>query len=184
MRNQLSLWARISRQTYVDDTVSVCYRLPDQEEVVAEAFFWQLEEASCLQTLVLVGHFSHQRFFPASSILWFCITLFLLGNLQWKYQSWEWSTRELCKELSICCSWRYLADLFHCTRTKDVWSLAMRHLRCSSLLTGMVAIWLLQCVWREQVKPFLFHHRKTKFYPLHLEQKDYVAFSSAVFLSL
>lgn len=51
------------------DIVGVCYRLPDQEEVVAEAAFRQLEETSCLQALALVGICGHQRFLPASSIL-------------------------------------------------------------------------------------------------------------------
>ena len=50
-----SLRVRVSKQANMGDIVGVCYRLPDQEEVVAEAFFRQQEEASCLQALVLVG---------------------------------------------------------------------------------------------------------------------------------
>ena len=40
-----SLWVRISRQADMGDVASVCRRRPDQEEVVAEATFRQLEEA-------------------------------------------------------------------------------------------------------------------------------------------
>lgn len=45
----------ISRaQTNVADIVMVvCYRLPHQEESVHDAFFKQLEEASCLQDMVI-----------------------------------------------------------------------------------------------------------------------------------
>lgn len=48
----------ISRaQTGVADIVmGVCYRLPHQEESVRDAFFKQLEEASCLQDVVLRGN--------------------------------------------------------------------------------------------------------------------------------
>ncbi|GAB0209463.1 hypothetical protein GRJ2_003412000 [Grus japonensis] len=39
-----------------DVVVGVCYSLPDQEEVVDEAFFRQLEETSLLQVLVHLNH--------------------------------------------------------------------------------------------------------------------------------
>ncbi|PKU34423.1 hypothetical protein llap_15271 [Limosa lapponica baueri] len=39
-----------------DVVVGVCYSLPDQEEVVDDAFFRQLEEASLLQALVHLNH--------------------------------------------------------------------------------------------------------------------------------
>ena len=39
--------------------VGVCYRLPDQEEPVDEAFLLQLQEVSHLQVLVLMGDFNH-----------------------------------------------------------------------------------------------------------------------------
>jgi len=42
----MSQWVRISWQTNVGGVVvAVCYRVPDEEEV--DAFFRQLEEASC-----------------------------------------------------------------------------------------------------------------------------------------
>lgn len=49
-----SLWVRIRGQTNMDNIMmTVCYRLLDQEDV-GEAFFSQLEEASCSQALVLL----------------------------------------------------------------------------------------------------------------------------------
>ena len=39
--------------------VGVCYRPPDQEEAVDEAFLLQLQEVSCLWSLVLMGDFNH-----------------------------------------------------------------------------------------------------------------------------
>ena len=39
--------------------VGVCYRPPDQEEAVDEAFLLQLQEVSHLQALVLMGDFNH-----------------------------------------------------------------------------------------------------------------------------
>jgi len=36
-----------------------CYRPPNQEEVVDEAFFRQLEETSCLQALLLMRSLNH-----------------------------------------------------------------------------------------------------------------------------
>ena len=39
--------------------VGVYYRLPDQEELIDEAFFLQLQEASRSQALVLLGDFNH-----------------------------------------------------------------------------------------------------------------------------
>ncbi|GAB0207491.1 hypothetical protein GRJ2_003214800 [Grus japonensis] len=55
-----SSWVKISRQTNMGAVVlGICYRLPDQEEVVDEAFFKQLEEASHLQALALMGNFNH-----------------------------------------------------------------------------------------------------------------------------
>ena len=35
--------------------MDVCYGRPDEEEEVDEAFFRELEEASCLQSLVLMA---------------------------------------------------------------------------------------------------------------------------------
>lgn len=55
-----SLWVRIRRQTITGDAVpGVCYRPPDREEEVDEAFFRQSEKASQLQALVLVRDFNH-----------------------------------------------------------------------------------------------------------------------------
>ncbi|TRZ09133.1 hypothetical protein HGM15179_017974 [Zosterops borbonicus] len=55
-----SLWVRIKRQTSKGDTVvGVCYRLPEQEEEVDEAFYRQLEAASQFQALVLVGDLNY-----------------------------------------------------------------------------------------------------------------------------
>ena len=54
-----SLRVRIKKKTNTSDiVVSVCYRLPDQEEV-DEVFYRQLEVALRLQTLVLMGDFNH-----------------------------------------------------------------------------------------------------------------------------
>ena len=39
--------------------VGVCYRLPDQEEPVDEAFLLQRREVSHLWALVLIGGFNH-----------------------------------------------------------------------------------------------------------------------------
>jgi len=39
--------------------VGVYYRLPDQDELIDEAFFLQLQEASRSQALVLLGDFNH-----------------------------------------------------------------------------------------------------------------------------
>lgn len=55
VRSQLGvLWIRIRRQV-----MGVCYRLPNQEEEIDEAFFRQLEETLYLQTPVLMGDFNH-----------------------------------------------------------------------------------------------------------------------------
>ena len=44
----------------MDDTVmGVCYRPPDEEEEVNEAFYRQLEVASWSQALVLMGDFNN-----------------------------------------------------------------------------------------------------------------------------
>ena len=54
-----SLWVKIKGQPNMGDTVvGVCYRPPDQEEEVDEAFYRQLEVASQSQALVLVGDFN------------------------------------------------------------------------------------------------------------------------------
>lgn len=54
-----SLWVRITGKTSMgDNVVSVCYRSHEKEEV-AETFFRQLEEAACLQTLVLTRDLNH-----------------------------------------------------------------------------------------------------------------------------
>ena len=39
--------------------VGVCYGSPNQGEPVDETFLLQLQEASCLQALVLMGDFNH-----------------------------------------------------------------------------------------------------------------------------
>jgi len=39
--------------------VGVCYRLPGKGEPTDEAFFLQLQEASCSQSLILLGYFKH-----------------------------------------------------------------------------------------------------------------------------
>ena len=55
-----SLQVRIrDRGNKGDLVVGVYYRLPDQGEPTDEAFFLQLQEASCSQFLVLLGDFSH-----------------------------------------------------------------------------------------------------------------------------
>ena len=54
-----SSWVRITGRTSMgDNVVSVCYRSHDKEEV-AETFFRQPEDASCLQTLVLTRDLNH-----------------------------------------------------------------------------------------------------------------------------
>ena len=51
---------KIKGQPKMGDTVvGVCYRPPDQEEEVDEAFYRQLEVALQTQALVLMGDFSH-----------------------------------------------------------------------------------------------------------------------------
>lgn len=42
-----------------DKVVGVCSGTPEQEEQVGEAFYGQLEAASRLRALVLMGHFNH-----------------------------------------------------------------------------------------------------------------------------
>lgn len=55
-----TLWVRITEQTGMGDkVVGVCCGTPEQEEQVGEAFYGQLEAASPLQALVLMGHFNH-----------------------------------------------------------------------------------------------------------------------------
>jgi len=55
-----SLWVRIKGQAHKGDVkVGVYYRPPDQEEEVDEAFYRQLQAASQLQALVLMGDFNH-----------------------------------------------------------------------------------------------------------------------------
>ena len=44
-----------------DVVVGICYRPPDEEEEVDEAFFIELEEASCSQALVLMKDFNHHQ---------------------------------------------------------------------------------------------------------------------------
>lgn len=43
--------------------MGVCYRLPEQEEEVDEAFYRQLEAASQFQALVLVGDLNYPNVF-------------------------------------------------------------------------------------------------------------------------
>ena len=55
-----SLWVKIKDQSSKGHVmVGVCYRPPDQEEAVDEAFLLQLQEVSHLQALVLMGTFNH-----------------------------------------------------------------------------------------------------------------------------
>ena len=59
------VWAyqHVSEQSNMGDVVGVSYRLPDQEEVVDEAFFIELEEVSCSQALMLMGNYNHSGTF-------------------------------------------------------------------------------------------------------------------------
>ena len=55
-----SLWVRSSGKTNMGDTVTdVCYRPPELKKAVDDAFFRQLEEASCSQALVRMGGLNH-----------------------------------------------------------------------------------------------------------------------------
>jgi len=55
-----SLWVRIKGRAGTGDfIVGVCYRPPDQEDRADEALHRQIEAASCLQALVLMGDFNH-----------------------------------------------------------------------------------------------------------------------------
>lgn len=55
-----SFWVKITGQVSMHAVALViCYRSPDQEEVVGQAFFIQLDEASCSQALVLMRDFSY-----------------------------------------------------------------------------------------------------------------------------
>ena len=55
-----SLWVRIGERGNKGNlVVGVYYRPPDQEELIDEAFFLQLQEASRSQALVLLGDFNH-----------------------------------------------------------------------------------------------------------------------------
>ncbi|KAK4806761.1 hypothetical protein QYF61_005557 [Mycteria americana] len=63
-----SLWVRIrDRSNKGNLVVAVYYRPPDQGEPTDEAFFLQLQEASCLQALVLLGDFNHPNICRKSS---------------------------------------------------------------------------------------------------------------------
>ncbi|CAM5095768.1 unnamed protein product [Natator depressus] len=55
-----SLWVKFKSVSNKGDVVvGVCYRPPDQEDEVDEAFFRQLMEVTTLQALVLMGDFNH-----------------------------------------------------------------------------------------------------------------------------
>ena len=55
-----SQWVRLrDRSNKGNLVVGVYYRLTDQGEATDKAFFLQLQEASCLQSLVLPGDFNH-----------------------------------------------------------------------------------------------------------------------------
>ncbi|KAM4642928.1 uncharacterized protein AAGF69_015296 isoform 1-T2 [Amazona ochrocephala] len=55
-----SLWVMVKGRTAMGDiTVGVGYRPPDQNDSVDEALYRQIGAASCLQDLVLMGHFNH-----------------------------------------------------------------------------------------------------------------------------
>ena len=60
-----SAWGRTTSQLRAEGSwstlwwVDVCYGAPDEEEEVDEAFFRQLEEASCLQALVLMADLNY-----------------------------------------------------------------------------------------------------------------------------
>ena len=54
------MWVKFKDQSSKGYLVAgVCYRSPDQEETVDEAFLLQLQEVSHLQALVLMGTFNH-----------------------------------------------------------------------------------------------------------------------------
>jgi len=55
-----SLWVRIRNRGHKGNLVAgVYYRPPDQGEPTDEAFFLQLQKASCSQSLTLLGDFNH-----------------------------------------------------------------------------------------------------------------------------
>jgi len=55
-----SLWVRTrDRVNKGNVVVGVYYRLPDQGEPTDKAFFLQLQEASCSQSLIQLGDFNH-----------------------------------------------------------------------------------------------------------------------------
>lgn len=55
-----NLWIKIRRQTNMGAVVVGIYsRPPDQDEDIDKAFFQQLEEALCLQILVLMGELNY-----------------------------------------------------------------------------------------------------------------------------
>ena len=54
------MWVKIKDRSSKGNLVAgVCYRPPDQEEAVDEAFLLQLQEVSHLRALVLMGDFNH-----------------------------------------------------------------------------------------------------------------------------
>ena len=54
------MWVRIKEQAGMGDTVvGICYRPPDQDEEVEEAFYRQLIAASQLHALVIMGDFKY-----------------------------------------------------------------------------------------------------------------------------
>jgi len=65
-----SLWVRIrDRGNKGRLVVGVSYRLPNQGEPTDEAFFLQLQKASCLLSFVLLGDFNHPKFCWKSSMV-------------------------------------------------------------------------------------------------------------------
>ena len=55
-----SLWVKTADQSSKGHlAAAVCYRPPDQEEAVDEAFLLQRQEVSCLRALLLMEDFNH-----------------------------------------------------------------------------------------------------------------------------
>ena len=55
-----SLWVRIKGKTGTSNViVGVCYRPPNQEDLMDEALYSHIGAVSCSQALVLMGNFNH-----------------------------------------------------------------------------------------------------------------------------
>ena len=65
------MWVKIKDQSSKGHLVAgVCYRPPDQEEAVDEAFLLQLQEVLHSRALVLMGDFTHPAGIPAGIVAW------------------------------------------------------------------------------------------------------------------